>query len=54
LSYGCLPPLCNSAAQSGSVLWIERAPKRKLVDEAASKIVGGDDGNTGTPTLTQH
>jgi len=40
-------------AQSDSVLWIEPAPKRKLVDEAASKIVGGDDGNAGTPTLTQ-
>jgi hypothetical protein len=40
-------------AQSGSVLWIEPAPKRKLVDEAASKIVGGDDGNVATPTLTQ-
>ncbi len=40
-------------AQSDSVLWIEPAPKRKLVDEAASKIVGGDDGNFGTPTITQ-
>jgi serine protease AprX len=40
-------------AQSSSVLWIEPAPKRKLVDEAASKIVGGDDGNAATPTLTQ-
>jgi hypothetical protein len=40
-------------AQSGAVLWIERAPKRKLVDEAAAKIVGGGDGNVGTPTLTQ-
>jgi len=40
-------------AQSSSVLWIEPAPKRKLVDEAASKIVGGDDGNVGTPTVTE-
>jgi subtilisin family serine protease len=40
-------------AQSGSVLWIEPASRRKLVDEAASKIVGGDDGNVATPTLTQ-
>ena len=40
-------------AQSGAVLWIEPAPKRKLVDEAASKIVGGDNGNVATPTLTQ-
>jgi len=47
------PKSLPALAQSGSVLWIERAPKRKLVDEAASKIVGGDDGNTGTPTLTQ-
>ncbi len=51
---GTLNPVNLPAlAQSGSVLWIERAPKRKLVDELASKIVGGDDGNTGTPTLTQ-
>src|SRR5208283_2874997 len=34
-------------------LWIERAPRRKLVDELASKLVGGDDGLTGTPTVTQ-
>ncbi len=47
------PKSLPALAQSGSVLWIERATKRKLVDEAASKIVGGDDGNTGTPTLTQ-
>ena len=40
-------------SQSDAVLWIERAPKRKLVDEIASKIVGGDDGATGTPTVTQ-
>ena len=40
-------------AQSSSVLWIEPAPKRELVDEAASKIVGGDDGNVGTPTVTE-
>ena len=40
-------------AQADSVLWIEPAPKRKLVDEAASKLVGGDDGDFGTPTITQ-
>ncbi len=40
-------------AQSSSVLWVETAPKRKLVDEAASKIVGGDDGHVGTPTVTE-
>ncbi len=43
----------DALAQSSAVLWIEPATKRKLIDEAASKIVGGDDGNTGTPTLTQ-
>lgn len=43
----------DTLAQSGSVLWVEKAPKRKLVDEAASKIVGGDDGEVGTDTLTQ-
>ena len=47
------PASLPALAQSGSVLWIERAPKRKLVDEVASKIVGGDDGNVGTPTVTQ-
>ena len=48
-------PLANlsALAQSSSVLWIESAPKRKLVDEAASKIVGGDDGHIATPTITQ-
>jgi hypothetical protein len=43
----------NSLAQSGAVLWIEPAPKRKLVDELASKLIGGDDGNTGTLTVTE-
>ena len=47
------PARLPALAQSEAVLWIERAPKRKLVDEAAAKIVGGDDGNVGTPTLTQ-
>jgi hypothetical protein len=51
---GELPPDNLSAlAASGSVLWIERAPRRKLVDEAASKLVGGDDGAVKTPTVTQ-
>jgi len=49
LSPGHLPAL----SQSGAVLWIERAPRRKLVDEFASKLVGGDDGNVATPTVTQ-
>ena len=43
------PARLNALAQSGAVLWIERASKRKLVDEAASKIVGGDDGVTEPP-----
>lgn len=43
----------DALAQSSAVLWIEQAPKRKLVDEMASKLVGGDDGRTGTPTVTQ-
>ena len=49
-----LPPAnLDALAQSSSVLWIERAPRRKLVDEAAAKLVGGDDGLVGTPTVTQ-
>jgi subtilisin family serine protease len=47
------PARLQALAQSGSVLWIERAPRRKLVDELASKVVGGDDGHVGTPTVTQ-
>jgi subtilisin family serine protease len=51
---GELPPgQLDALSRSSSVLWIERAPKRKLVDEAASKLVGGDDGNVATPTFTQ-
>ena len=47
------PGHLDALAQSSAVLWIERAPKRKLVDELASKIVGGDDGQVATPTVTQ-
>jgi subtilisin family serine protease len=43
----------DALAASSAVLWIENAPKRHLVDEAASKIVGGDDGRVATPTLTE-
>jgi hypothetical protein len=43
----------QKAAQLDSVLWIEPASHRKLVDELASKIVGGDDGLAGTPTVTE-
>ncbi|HZL43228.1 MAG TPA: S8 family serine peptidase, partial [Verrucomicrobiae bacterium] len=51
---GELPPnRLDALAQSGAVLWIEKAPKRRLVDEAASKIVGGEDGRVSTPTVTE-
>ena len=48
-----LPGQLDALSQSDAVLWIERAPKRKLVDEFASKIVGGDDGKVATPTVTE-
>ena len=47
------PARLPALAQSSSVLWVERAPRRKLVDEFAAKIVGGNDGNAGTRTITQ-
>src|ERR1017187_4987098 len=47
------PGQLDALAQSTAVLWIEHAPKRKLVDEAAAKIVGGDDGHVATRTVTQ-
>ena len=47
------PGHLDALAQSSAVLWIENAPKRKLVDEAASKLVGGDDGKVATPTVTE-
>ncbi|MEI8290241.1 MAG: S8 family serine peptidase [Verrucomicrobiota bacterium] len=47
------PGQLDNLAQSSAVLWVERAPNRKLVDEAAAKIVGGDDGRLATPTGTQ-
>ncbi len=51
---GKLPPASLDAlAQSSCVVWAERAPRRKLVDEAAAKVVGGDDGFVATPTVTQ-
>jgi len=40
-------------SQSSAVLWMEHASKHKLMDEAASKLVGGDDGRIATPTLTE-
>jgi len=47
------PGLLQVLANSSAVLWIEPTPKHKLLDEPASKLVGGDDGQAGTPTLTQ-
>jgi len=43
----------DALTQSSAVLWVEKAAKWKLLDEAASKIVGGDDGRTATPTVTE-
>jgi hypothetical protein len=43
----------STLSKSGAVLWVEPAPRRKLVDELAAKLVGGDDGRNGTPTLTE-
>jgi hypothetical protein len=40
----------NTLAASEAVLWIERAPKMKLNDETAAKIVGGDSGGHATAT----
>jgi hypothetical protein len=47
------PAHLDALAQSTSVLWVEGAPHRKLVDEAASKVVAGDDGAVKTATVTQ-
>ena len=47
------PGHLDALAQSSAVLWVEPAPRRKLVDEAASKLVGGDDGSVATPTVTE-
>jgi len=43
----------SALAASESVLWIEPAPRMKLSDEVSSKLVGGDDGASATPTVTQ-
>jgi hypothetical protein len=40
-------------AGSEAVLWIEPAPRMRLWDEIASKVVGGDDGAIGTPSVVQ-
>ena len=48
-----LPSSLGELAGLPFVLWIEPAPHRKLVDEAASKLVGGDDGQVATRTVTE-
>jgi hypothetical protein len=45
------PAQLQALAISASVLWIEPAPKMKLFDEIATKIVAGDDGATATPAV---
>jgi hypothetical protein len=47
------PAALNRLAALDAVLWIEPAHQRRLVDEAASKLVGGDDGQVATPTVTE-
>lgn len=43
----------TALSQLSGVIWIEPVPVRHLVDEAASKVIGGDTGQVGTNTLTQ-
>jgi hypothetical protein len=46
---GSVPPgKLQQLAEAPAVLWIEPAPRMKLNDEIATKIVAGDDGNAGT------
>ncbi len=40
-------------ARSPAVLWIERAPRFRLLDEIATKIVAGDDNEFGTRAVVQ-
>lgn len=40
--------MLNALAESPAVLWIEPAPRMKLRDEIATKIIAGDDSNAGT------
>jgi hypothetical protein len=47
------PAQLATLARSDAVLWIEPEPKPRLVDEISSKIVGGDDDEAGTRTVTQ-
>lgn len=47
------PSSLQTLAESPAVLWVEPAPQMQLYDEITSKIVGGDDGQSSTPTLVQ-
>jgi len=47
------PGALAAVSKLDATLWIEPATHRKLVDEAASKLVGGDDGMVATPTVTE-
>jgi len=47
------PAQLNKLAGLDAVLWMEPAPHRRLVDEQAAKLVGGDDGKVATPTVTE-
>ena len=47
------PAMLDKLAGLDVVLWIEPASHRKLIDEVASKLVGGDDGQVATPTVTE-
>ncbi len=47
------PEQLTVLGESPSVLWIEPAPKIKLFDEISSKVTAGDDGDTGTPSVSQ-
>ena len=47
------PAEVQTLAKSDGVLWIERAPKPRLYDEISAKIVGGNDEQPGTGSLTQ-
>ena len=51
---GLLPASRLAAlSQNDAVLWVEPAGKRKLVDEPATKLIGGDDGQVATFAVCQ-
>lgn len=47
------PNQMRALVQEEAVLWAEPRPRPRLWDEESSKIVGGDDGSRGTPTVVQ-